>query len=110
MSWDFNLPFHRMMEQAKQQYTSDFFMEIFMLGAWLIWKERNGTIFSGGGTDTLPGWENQTVQSTDPGGSKKKETRSYQYRFISETKEDCMCSMSGFILFARRASSMKTRL
>jgi hypothetical protein len=51
MSWDFNLLFHRMMEQAKQQYTSDFFMEIFMLGAWLIWKERNGTIFSGGGGD-----------------------------------------------------------
>jgi hypothetical protein len=36
MSWDFNLPFHRMMEQAKQQYTSDFFMEIFSGGGGRI--------------------------------------------------------------------------
>jgi hypothetical protein len=33
-----------MMEQPKQGFDSDFFMEIFMLGAWWIWKERNDTI------------------------------------------------------------------
>jgi hypothetical protein len=30
-----------MMEEARQMCSNDFFMEIFILGAWQIWKERN---------------------------------------------------------------------
>jgi hypothetical protein len=32
-----------MMEEA---FSSDFFMEFFIIGAWQIWKERNNLIFS----------------------------------------------------------------
>jgi hypothetical protein len=39
-----------MMEKAKQQFSTDFFMEIFMLGAWLIWNQRNDAIFNRGTT------------------------------------------------------------
>jgi hypothetical protein len=37
-----------MMTEAKQQCVSSFFMELFMLGAWLIWKQRNDAIFNRG--------------------------------------------------------------
>jgi hypothetical protein len=35
-----------MMEYAKEQFAGDFFMDIFMLGAWLIWKQRNDVNFN----------------------------------------------------------------
>jgi hypothetical protein len=37
-----------MMQHAKQQFACNFFMDIFMLGAWLIWKQRNDVIFNRG--------------------------------------------------------------
>jgi hypothetical protein len=37
-----------MIEAARTDFSSEFFMETFMLGAWLIWKQRNGTNFSRG--------------------------------------------------------------
>jgi hypothetical protein len=37
-----------MIEAARTDFSSKFFMETFMLGAWLIWKQRNGTNFSRG--------------------------------------------------------------
>jgi hypothetical protein len=40
----------------KQQFNSEFFMETFMLGAWLIWKQRNDTIFNKGWA-TFQGWK-----------------------------------------------------
>jgi hypothetical protein len=46
MSWDFNLSFHSMMKKEKLQWPHAFFMEIFILGAWLIWKQRNDAIFN----------------------------------------------------------------
>jgi hypothetical protein len=48
INWNFNLPFHTMIEAARTDFSSEFFMETFMLGAWLIWKQRNGTNFSRG--------------------------------------------------------------
>jgi hypothetical protein len=36
-------------------FNLDFFMETFMLGAWLIWKQRNNTVFNRG-TTTFQGW------------------------------------------------------
>jgi hypothetical protein len=37
-----------MMEEAKDRCQNGLFMEIFMLGCWLIWKQRNGFIFNRG--------------------------------------------------------------
>jgi hypothetical protein len=56
INWNFHLDFHSMMEEAKKQYTHMFFMEIFMLGAWLIWKQRNNAIFSHG-RPSFQGWK-----------------------------------------------------
>jgi hypothetical protein len=35
-----------MMEKAKSLWPHAFFMECFILGAWLIWKQRNDAIFN----------------------------------------------------------------
>jgi hypothetical protein len=48
ISWDFSLEFFQMMHQAKLQYQSTFFMEIFTIAAWEIWKQRNNFIFDRG--------------------------------------------------------------
>jgi hypothetical protein len=36
-----------MMQHAKQQFVGNFFMNIFMLEAWLIWKQHNDVIQQG---------------------------------------------------------------
>jgi hypothetical protein len=46
ITWRFDLQFHAMMEEANQSFSSAFFMEFFIIGAWQIWKERNNLIFS----------------------------------------------------------------
>jgi hypothetical protein len=35
-----------MMEEARQSFNYDFFMEVFIIGPWQIWKERNNLIFN----------------------------------------------------------------
>jgi hypothetical protein len=35
-----------MMTKARDQYNSNLFMEVFMIAAWLIWKQRNAHIFN----------------------------------------------------------------
>jgi hypothetical protein len=35
-----------MMDEARNQFANDFFMEVFILAAWLIWKQRNNLIFN----------------------------------------------------------------
>jgi hypothetical protein len=35
-----------MMDEAKSQFTNSFFMEVFIIAAWLIWKQRNNLIFN----------------------------------------------------------------
>jgi hypothetical protein len=35
-----------MMEEASAQFHNKFFMDIFIIGAWLIWKQRNDWIFN----------------------------------------------------------------
>jgi hypothetical protein len=46
--WDFSLDFFLMTEEAKQNCHQGFFMEIFLLGCWHIWKQRNAFIFQRG--------------------------------------------------------------
>jgi hypothetical protein len=43
--WNFTASFFQMMAQAKQQLQSPFFMEIFTIASWQIWKQRNDKIF-----------------------------------------------------------------
>jgi hypothetical protein len=35
-----------MMEEVRKSFNSEFFMEVFIIGAWQIWKERNNIIFN----------------------------------------------------------------
>jgi hypothetical protein len=44
--WRFDLNFQAMMEEARSHFNSNFFMEIFIIAAWLIWKQRNNFIFN----------------------------------------------------------------
>jgi hypothetical protein len=61
ITWDFNLPFHMMMVKARHLFNSDFFMEIFILGTCLIWKQRNNSIFNRGRA-TLQGWKKGFIE------------------------------------------------
>jgi hypothetical protein len=40
-----NLSFHDMIEEAKQHINHDFFMEVFIIGFWRIWKQQNVFLF-----------------------------------------------------------------
>ena len=37
-----------LIHEGRRSWQTHMFMEIFMLSAWSIWKERNGLIFRGG--------------------------------------------------------------
>uniref|UniRef100_A0A0A8XXJ9 Uncharacterized protein n=1 Tax=Arundo donax TaxID=35708 RepID=A0A0A8XXJ9_ARUDO len=43
--WDHSLDFFNMMQQAKGDRHPAFFMEVFIIATWNIWKQRNGWIF-----------------------------------------------------------------
>jgi hypothetical protein len=42
-----NLSVHQKILQARTVFGLPFFMEIFLIGAWCIWKQRNEVIFYG---------------------------------------------------------------
>lgn len=44
--WDFHREFFEMMEHERQQQSLSFFMDIFIMTAWHIWKQRNNFIFN----------------------------------------------------------------
>jgi hypothetical protein len=50
-----------MMHNARQNSASSFFMEIFMIAAWLIWKQRNDYIFNRG-QPTINSWKFSFLQ------------------------------------------------
>ena len=54
--WDFAGDCFQMMKQAKQQFHHPFFMEIFIIAAWQIWKQRNNFIFDRG-SPSLESWK-----------------------------------------------------
>jgi hypothetical protein len=45
--WEENLSVHQKLLQARLDFGQPFFMEIFMIGAWCLWKQRNDVIFEG---------------------------------------------------------------
>jgi hypothetical protein len=45
--WDHSTGFFQMLEKARGLFGYPFFMEIFSVAAWEIWKKRNGKIFRG---------------------------------------------------------------
>jgi len=46
--WDENANIHEKLYIAKQGFMQPFFfMEVFMIGAWCLWNERNDLIFNG---------------------------------------------------------------
>jgi hypothetical protein len=46
IGWESNQNFETMMVTAKQRSSHQFFMDLFLIGAWNIWKQRNGLIFN----------------------------------------------------------------
>ena len=46
ISWDGNPNIHQKIYIAKEEFLQPFFMEVFMIGAWTIWNERNDFIFN----------------------------------------------------------------
>lgn len=45
--WEENANIHEKLYIAKQGFMQPFFMEIFMIGPWCLWNERNNFIFNG---------------------------------------------------------------
>lgn len=44
--WDNSLSIHEQLCSAKEGFQYPFFMEIFLIGAWCLWNERNDFIFN----------------------------------------------------------------
>ncbi|TVU07261.1 hypothetical protein EJB05_47309, partial [Eragrostis curvula] len=45
INWQTTLEFFQMIEDAKEKFNKPFFMEVFIMASWHIWKQRNGLIF-----------------------------------------------------------------
>lgn len=47
IAWNICLPIHQRLKVARRIFAYPFFMEIFMIGTWCIWQERNALVFYG---------------------------------------------------------------
>ncbi|PWZ53651.1 hypothetical protein Zm00014a_004064 [Zea mays] len=45
IQWNHQIDFFTTFQQAKDLHDSPFFMEVFIIAAWQIWKQRNNFIF-----------------------------------------------------------------
>ena len=48
VQWNLAMDFFHMLLHAKEGFSNPFFMEVFIISAWQIWKQRNNFIFSRG--------------------------------------------------------------
>jgi hypothetical protein len=80
IQWNLTTDFLQMMIQAKQAFPYPFFMEVFIISAWQIWKQRNNLIFMRG-PPSFSSWRR----------SLKDEARLQAYR-ISENKRSVFLS------------------
>jgi hypothetical protein len=55
--WNTSLPFFEMLSASRNNFNRQFFMEVFIISAWSIWKQRNGLIFDGR-PPTSSNWRN----------------------------------------------------
>lgn len=55
ITWDTSLDFFEMIQEAKRRYAPPNFMEIFIMAAWHIWKQRNRLI-SDNAPPSLQSW------------------------------------------------------
>jgi hypothetical protein len=53
INWRFSQQFHSMMDEVRHEFNNKFIMEIFILGAWQIWKQQNDFIFNRGSPSFL---------------------------------------------------------
>jgi hypothetical protein len=44
--WDEHSNIHQKIYIAKDEFGQPFFMKIFLIGAWCLWKERNNYMFN----------------------------------------------------------------
>jgi hypothetical protein len=56
VSWDENSNIHQRLYIAKQAFAQPFFMEVFMIGVWCLWKEINDLNFNNKGP-SLAAWK-----------------------------------------------------
>uniref|UniRef100_A0A0A9D7I7 Reverse transcriptase zinc-binding domain-containing protein n=1 Tax=Arundo donax TaxID=35708 RepID=A0A0A9D7I7_ARUDO len=47
IQWDHSLPFFDTIQTSRAACQHHFFMEVFIIAAWEIWKQRNAQIFRG---------------------------------------------------------------
>ena len=47
IEWNVDLNLYQMMQDDKRRLSLDFFMEIMIIGCWIIWDQRNDAIFNG---------------------------------------------------------------
>lgn len=60
IQWLYEIPFFQMLEIAKHNFSGNFFMEIFIVATWQIWKQKNGLIFENSPV-SINRWKNNFV-------------------------------------------------
>lgn len=45
LHWHTAMSFFQMIQVAKNNFQKPFFVEVFIIAAWQIWKQRNGKVF-----------------------------------------------------------------
>jgi hypothetical protein len=58
IQWNYQINFFATFQQARDLHGSPFFMEVFIIAAWQIWKQRNNFIFNRGRPSFL-GWKKE---------------------------------------------------
>ena len=60
LQWNSLLPFYDMMSASKISFHKQFFMEVFIISTWCIWKQRNGFVFDNR-PPTIDNWKSNFI-------------------------------------------------
>ena len=58
--WNSLLPFYDMLSASKISFHKQFFMEVFIISTWCIWKQRNGFVFDNR-PPTIDNWKSDFI-------------------------------------------------